>query len=72
MTYLQALWHQTMEGRGKHTDLASPMFEAARDVHDWRNYVGTYVRQAWKTLDNEQRAAIALDANERAMQEEWD
>ncbi len=72
MAYLQTLWHQKMEGRGKHADLANPMFEAARDVQDWRNYVGTYVRQAWKSLDNEQRAAIALDANELAIKEEWD
>jgi hypothetical protein len=48
------------------------MFEASRDVQDWRNYVGAYVQQIWKTLDGEHRAAIALDADERASREEWD
>jgi hypothetical protein len=41
-------------------------------VQDWRNYVGAYVQQIWKTLDGEHRAAIALDADERASREEWD
>lgn len=72
MSRLQTLWYDRMGGRGKHSDLNNPMFEAARDVHDWRNYVGAYVQQIWKALDSEQRAAIALDADERASREEWD
>ncbi|NTF16920.1 hypothetical protein G6L37_00575 [Agrobacterium rubi] len=71
MAYLQAIWTE----RGKddaRANLANPRFEQAGDVHDWRNYVGKYVQQVWKTLDAEQRAAIALDADDRASREEWD
>jgi hypothetical protein len=52
--------------------LIDPKFPEASPVHDWRNYVGENTRIIWKTLTNEQRAAIALDANERASNEEWD
>jgi hypothetical protein len=72
MSRLQTLWYDRMSGRHKHSDLNDPMFEASRDVQDWRNYVGAYVQQIWKTLDGEHRAAIALDADERASREEWD
>lgn len=71
MGYLQAIWTE----RGKddaRCSLANPQFDLAGDVHDWRNYVGKYTRQIWKSLDSEQRAAIALDADDRAAREEWD
>jgi hypothetical protein len=72
MARLQTLWYDRMNGLGRHSDLTNPMFDAATYVHDWRNHVGTYVRQIWKSLDGEQRAAIALDADEKARKEDWD
>jgi hypothetical protein len=69
MSRLQTLWYDRM-GRGRHSDLDTPLFTAPRSVPDWRNYVGTYVQQVWETLDGEQRAAIALSADENANREE--
>lgn len=72
MSRLQTLWYHRMGGRRKHTDLDNPMFGEAGTMHEWRNYVGAYTRQIWETLDGEQRAAIAIDADERAGNEDWD
>ena len=51
--------------------LKDPRFDLARDVQDWRGYVGKYTRQIWSTLTDEQRAAIALDCLEKAGNEDW-
>lgn len=53
-------------------ELLNPDFENAGRIHDWRNYVGENVRSIWSKLDMETRAAIALDAYERANDEDWD
>jgi len=52
--------------------LENPDFDAAGYIHDWRNYVGERVQSIWHLLDYETRAAIALDADERATNEEWE
>lgn len=51
---------------------ADPLFSQARRVHDWRNYIGDRVRSIWATLTDEQRAAIADDADDLAGAEDWD
>jgi hypothetical protein len=61
-----------MSGRSTHSDLANPMFEAAGSAYDWRSHVGKYAQQVWKSLDGEQRAAIALDAEDIATSRDWD
>jgi hypothetical protein len=50
----------------------SPDFENATRVHDWRNHVGDRLKAIWGTFTPEQRLAIALDAQDRASNEEWD
>lgn len=52
--------------------LADPQFKRAGRVHDWRNYVGPLTRALWLTFTNEQRRALAIDADEMASNEEWD
>ncbi len=49
-----------------------PAWDEAGRVHDWRNHVGEGVRDLWPTFTPEQRVALALDADERASNEEWD
>lgn len=72
MGYLQSTWHEGMSGRSMHSDLANPMFEAAGSAFDWRSHVGKYAQQVWKSLDCEQQAAIALDAEDIATSRDWD
>lgn len=50
----------------------NPRWEEAGRVHDWRNHVGPHIKTLWGTLTPEQRRAIASDAAEDAMAEEWD
>lgn len=50
----------------------SPDWSRAGRVHDWRNHVGERVRAIWPTLTPDQRTALALDAGERASDEEWE
>lgn len=53
-------------------ELSDPDFENAGRVHDWRNHVGEATQSIWGTLTDQQKAAIALDADERASREEWE
>ncbi len=41
-------------------------------VSDWRTYVGERVAAMWAALPYDTRIAIALDAQDRASNEEWD
>lgn len=69
MGHFQELWHS------KHTresDLENTRFDNAEKIHDWRNHVGENTKQIWPTLDLEQRAAIALDAEDQASAEDWE
>jgi hypothetical protein len=58
--------------RDSDSDLENPGFEFADRIHDWRNYVGKNVREIWHTLTNDQRRAMALDADEFASREVWE
>lgn len=51
--------------------LENPDFARAGKVNDWRNHVGEQTISMWPTFTPEQRRAIALDAEERALQERW-
>ena len=53
-------------------DIDNPKWEEAGKVHDWRNYVGERTKAIWHTFTQEQRRAIALDADDSASNEEWD
>jgi hypothetical protein len=52
--------------------LDKPEFHKSEKVHDWRNYVGNNIIALWDTFTTEQRAAIALEAQTRASNEDWD
>jgi hypothetical protein len=41
-------------------------------VHDWRNYISPAVRAMWDTFTDEQKQAIAENADDHASREEWD
>jgi hypothetical protein len=53
-------------------DWRSPEWEKAGRVHDWRNYVGDELRAMWDTFTDEQKRAIARNADVLADGEEWD
>lgn len=67
--YLTALWYKRGNTKGDLSD--DPQFENAGYVGDWRNFVGKFAQQAWKSLSMEHRAAIALDADDKAKNEDW-
>ena len=52
--------------------LTDPDFENTSKVHDWRNHVGEHTQEIWQSLSLFQRYAVYLDAESRAMNEEWD
>jgi hypothetical protein len=52
--------------------LSNPEFDNAGRVHDWRNHVGEATKSLWHTFTDEQKAAIAVDSDERASREEWE
>ncbi|MNU26888.1 hypothetical protein D3C71_152690 [compost metagenome] len=52
--------------------ITKPEFENAGRVHDWRNHVGEATQSLWGTFTDQQKAAIALDAEESASREEWE
>ncbi len=41
-------------------------------VHEWRNYINGLLRDMWNTFSDEQKIAIAENAERIALQEEWD
>lgn len=49
-----------------------PKWDEAGRVHDWRNHVGENVKAIWHTFTDEQKLALAEDADERASNEHWD
>jgi hypothetical protein len=53
-------------------DFQYPDWDAAEKCHDWKNHVGEHVRAIWDGFTNDQKAAIATDAEELATAEEWD
>lgn len=53
--------------------LANPMdWSEGGRVHNWRNHVGHHTRAKWHSFTDEQKIAIAADADEKAGREHWD
>lgn len=52
--------------------IENPDWGKAEKIHDWRNYVSEAVRKLWTTFTWEQRVALYLQADEQALDEEWD
>lgn len=49
-----------------------PDWDYGLRTHNWHNHVGERIREVWHTFTPEQRHILALDAQERADNEEWD
>lgn len=49
-----------------------PEWEKAGRVHDWRNYISDKLQNMWDTFTDEQKKAIAENAEQSATDEEWD
>lgn len=41
-------------------------------IHNWRTYIGENTARIWRTFTDEQRMALALDADRMASNEDWD
>jgi len=55
---------------GKNMD--NPDFAKAEKIHDWRNYVPQLLQDNWSKLTGRERMIIAILADKRASNEEWD
>mgnify|MGYP000851059213 CR=1 FL=1 len=53
-------------------DPLNPDWSRTERVHSWHNYIGDKTRAIWHTLTDEQKLAIAEDADEQAENEYWD
>jgi hypothetical protein len=53
-------------------DVRSPDFDNPSPVHDWRNHVGWRTVDRWHEFSDQQRLALALDAQDMADREEWE
>ena len=53
-------------------DYKTPEWDKAQRVHDWRNYISDEVRALWDSFTDEQKQAIARQADEQSDVEEWD
>ena len=49
-----------------------PQFEKTGRVHDWRNYIDSWLIEQWHTLDLNARIALWYMAEKRASAEDWD
>lgn len=54
------------------SDWDKPKWYAEDRVHNWRNYISESVRSMWSSFTDEQKKALAAQAEEQAAQEEWD
>lgn len=42
------------------------------NIHNWRNYIGGKTKEIWNDFTDQQKVALALDADYMASKEEWD
>lgn len=54
------------------TDYATPKWEEAGKIHEWKNYINDEVRTMWPEFTDAQRAALVRQAEYMADCEEWD
>lgn len=52
-------------------DYLDPDFSVVEKVHGWRNYISEDLALMWHSFTSEQKAAIAINAQEIADREEW-
>lgn len=61
-----------LNGEAVPPDYRNPDWTHNRRVHEWKNHVGPLIKEIWHTFSDEQRAAIALEADNSAANEHWD
>jgi len=59
-----------VEGTPKNWE--KPDWSSAGKVHDWRNYISEEVQGMWDTFPDDQKQALAQQANQIAGREDWD
>lgn len=58
--------------RSELNDPSSFFWKEGGRVHNWQNYIGERTQVIWNSLTDEVKKALALDAHDLAMREEWD
>jgi len=53
-------------------DYAAPDWSNEQRVHNWRNYITDEVAAMWHTFTDEQKQALARQAQGHASNEEWE
>ena len=53
-------------------DFKSPTWNFERRVHNWHNYAGSDTAALWETFTLLQKAALALNFERLASDEQWD
>jgi hypothetical protein len=54
------------------TDWKTPEFTDYGHVHEWKNHVSKQVQAMWHSFTDDQKKALARQAQSAADQEEWD
>lgn len=53
-------------------DFINPDWKNLGRVHEWKNYISSEVQNIWHSFNVEQKATLALQAQEQASNEDWD
>jgi hypothetical protein len=54
------------------SDWQRPNWADAGKVHEWKNYISEEVQAMWDTFSDDQKQALARQAEDKADCEEWD
>ena len=52
-------------------DYLNPNWNKAQKIHEWKNYISKEVQLIWHSFTDEQKAALARQAEDDASNEEW-
>lgn len=53
-------------------DYFDPNWQSAGRVHEWKNYINEELQDIWGGFTDQQKRAIARNAEEVASKEDWD
>lgn len=62
---------ERLDGHAVPDDYRNPNWSHNNRVHEWKNHVSHQMKEIWHTFSDEQRAVIALNADEQAGREHW-
>lgn len=63
---------QAVASEGTPKNFLNPEWAEGGRVHNWHNYISEEVQAMWPSFSQEQRAALARQAEAQADNEEWD